>query len=258
MEESYILVLLTILILLVVVVGYLAQKRIREIEIETNALKCDFETHVSQVNELLSVQQNGGECDMNDDEIDMSKIQNIMNGNYEELSKQNEEIFQNINNGDLKCIDASDDDDESNCNEGDQLEQVELLNDSSDSEDEEQTLESDMSKLEEQLRMQEEQSNLLDNNENDNIVLELNNMQKHNELINEVEQNTEQNTENNTEQKTEHNTKQIKRTSSKKKRTPNVVASSFEEGHEVISENDGKLYRVSQYKSGNKRWVLAK
>lgn len=244
MEESYILVLLTILILLVVVVGYLAQKRIREIEIETNALKCDFETHVSQVNELLSVQQNGGECDMNDDEIDMSKIQNIMNGNYEELSKQNEEIFQNINNGDLKCIDASDDDDESNCNEGDQLGQVELLNDSSDSEDEEQTLESDMSKLEEQLRMQEEQSNLLD--ENDNIVLELNNVQEHKELINDEEQ------------KTEHNTKQIKRTSSKKKKTPNVVASSFEEGHEVISENDGKLYRVSQYKSGNKRWVLAK
>mgnify|MGYP001193497242 CR=1 FL=1 len=244
MEESYILVLLTILILLVVVVGYLAQKRIREIEIETNALKCDFETHVSQVNELLSVQQNGGECDMNDDDIDMSKIQNIMNGNYEELSKQNEEIFQNINNGDLKCIDASDDDDESNCNEGDQLGQVELLNDSSDSEDEEQTLESDMSKLEEQLRMQEEQSNLLD--ENDNIVLELNNVQEHKELINDEEQ------------KTEHNTKKIKRTSSKKKKTPNVVASSFEEGHEVISENDGKLYRVSQYKSGNKRWVLAK
>ena len=38
---------------------------------------------------------------MNDDDIDISKIQNIMNGNYEELSKQNEEIFQNINNGDL-------------------------------------------------------------------------------------------------------------------------------------------------------------
>lgn len=249
MEESYILVLLTILILLVVVVGYLAQKRIREIEIETNALKCDFETHVSQVNELLSVQQNGGECDMNDDDIDMSKIQNIMNGNYEELSKQNEEIFQNINNGDLKCIDASDDDDdESKCNEGDQLGQVELLNDSSDSEDEEQTLESDMSKLEEQLRMQEEQSNLLD--ENDNIPLELNNIQEDEVLINNEKQNTEQ--------KTENNTKQIKRTSSKKKKTPNVVASSFEEGHEVISENDGKLYRVSQYKSGNKRWVLAK
>ena len=251
MEESYILVLLTILILLVVVVGYLAQKRIREIEIETNALKCDFETHVAQVNELLSVQQNGGECDMNDDDIDMSKIQNIMNGNYEELSKQNEEIFQNINNGDLKCIDASDDDDGSNCNEGNQLGQVELLNDSSDSEDEEQTLESDMSKLEEQLRMQEKQSNLLDNEiVNDNIPLELNNIQEHKELINDEEQNTEQ--------KTEHNTKQIKRTSSKKKKTPNVVASSFEEGHEVISENDGKLYRVSQYKSGNKRWVLAK
>ena len=174
-----------------------------------------------------------------------------MNGNYEELSKQNEEIFQNINNGDLKCIDASDDDDGSNCNEGNQLGQVELLNDSSDSEDEEQTLESDMSKLEEQLRMQEEQSNLLDNEiVNDNIPLELNNIQEHKELINDEEQNTEQ--------KTEHNTKQIKRTSSKKKKTPNVVASSFEEGHEVISENDGKLYRVSQYKSGNKRWILAK
>ena len=131
-------------------------------------------------------------------------------------------------------VENFDDDDESNCNEGDQLGQVELLNDSSDSEDEEQTLESDMSKLEEQLRMQEEQSNLLDNNENDNIVLELNNIQEHKELINEVEQNTEQNTEHKTEHNTEHNTKQIKRTSSKKKRTPNVVASSFEEGHEAI------------------------
>ena len=53
MEESYILVLLTILILLVVVIGYFGQKKIREIELSTNALKCDFDPHTEHVNNIL-------------------------------------------------------------------------------------------------------------------------------------------------------------------------------------------------------------
>ena len=124
MEESYILVLLTILILLVVIVGYFGQKKIREIELSTNALKCDFETHTEHVNNILLQQNNtigdamhGGNlsCEqINKDilegnrELDLSKIQNIMNDDYTVLNEKNNEIYNNLNNN-LKCIDDSDD-----------------------------------------------------------------------------------------------------------------------------------------------------
>lgn len=220
MEESYILVLLTILILLVVVVGYLAQKKVREIELETNALKCDFETHTDQVNQILSLHQmetTEGGCD---EELDMSKIQNIMNGNYDELSKQNEEIFKNMNNDELKCVDGTDDESDTESLIIDNS--TALLEDTSDSDGEEQTLEKDMNKM--------SGGNHTQNNSNDEVELNLSDKSSNDPL----------------------------KTTKKKRKVPNVGAGSYEEGHQIVSENDGKTYKVAQYKSGSKRWVLAK
>ena len=220
MEESYILVLLTILILLVVVVGYLAQKKIRELELETNAIKCDFETHTTQVNQILSLHQlETTEEDCNE-ELDMSKIQNIMNGNYDELSKKNEEIFNNMNNDELKCVDNTDDESDTESLIIDNS--TALLEDTSDSDREEQTLEKDISKM--------NGGNDTQINSNDGVELNLSD-----NSLNETTKNTK-----------------------KKRKVPNAGAGSFEEGHEIVSENDGKTYKVAQYKSGSKRWVLAK
>lgn len=220
MEESYILVLLTILILLVVIVGYLAQKKIRELELETNALKCDFETHTDQVNQILSLHQMETTNEGGGEELDMSKIQNIMNGNYDELSKQNEEIFKNMNNDELKCVDGTDDESDTESLIIDNS--TALLEDTSDSDGEEQTLEKDMNKMNE--------GNDKQINSNDEVELNLSD-----NSLNETTKNTK-----------------------KKRKVPNVGAGSYEEGHQVVSENDGKTYKVAQYKSGSKRWVLAK
>jgi len=220
MEESYILVLLTILILLVVIVGYLAQKKIRELELETNALKCDFETHTDQVNQILSLHQMETTNEGGDEELDMSKIQNIMNGNYDELSKQNEEIFKNMNNNELKCVDGTDDESDTESLIIDNS--TALLEDTSDSDGEEQTLEKDMNKM--------NGGNDKQINSNDEVELNLSD-----NSLNETTKNTK-----------------------KKRKVPNVGAGSYEEGHQVVSENDGKTYKVAQYKSGSKRWVLAK
>jgi hypothetical protein len=220
MEESYILVLLTILILLVVVVGYLAQKKVREIELETNALKCDFETHTDQVNQILSLHQMETTESGCDEELDMSKIQNIMNGNYDELSKQNEEIFKNMNNDELKCVDGTDDESDTESLIIDNS--TALLEDTSDSDGEEQTLEKDMNKM--------SGGNHTQNNSNDEVELNLSDKSSNDPL----------------------------KTTKKKRKVPNVGAGSYEEGHQIVSENDGKTYKVAQYKSGSKRWVLAK
>ena len=220
MEESYILFLLTILILLVVIVGYLAQKKIRELELETNALKCDFETHTDQVNQILSLHQMETTNEGGDEELDMSKIQNIMNGNYDELSKQNEEIFKNMNNDELKCVDGTDDESDTESLIIDNS--TALLEDTSDSDGEEQTLEKDMNKM--------NGGNDKQINSNDEVELNLSD-----NSLNETTKNTK-----------------------KKRKVPNVGAGSYEEGHQVVSENDGKTYKVAQYKSGSKRWVLAK
>lgn len=224
MEESYILVLLTILILLVVIVGYLAQKKIRELELETNALKCDFETHTDQVNQILSLHQMETTNEGGDEELDMSKIQNIMNGNYDELSKQNEEIFKNMNNDELKCVDGTDDESDTESLIIDNS--TALLEDTSDSDGEEQTLEKDMNKMNGGNNTQ----NDTQNNSNDEVELNLSDNSLNDPL----------------------------KTTKKKRKVPNVGAGSYEEGHQIVSENDGKTYKVAQYKSGSKRWVLAK
>jgi len=224
MEESYILVLLTILILLVVIVGYLAQKKIRELELETNALKCDFETHTDQVNQILSLHQMETTNEGGDEELDMSKIQNIMNGNYDELSKKNEEIFKNMNNDELKCVDGTDDESDTESLIIDNS--TALLEDTSDSDGEEQTLEKDMNKM----NGGNDTQNDTQINSNDEVELNLSD-----NSLNETTKNTK-----------------------KKRKVPNVGAGSYEEGHQVVSENDGKTYKVAQYKSGSKRWVLAK
>lgn len=220
MEESYILVLLTILILLVVIVGYLAQKKIRELELETNAIKCDFETHTEQVNQILSLHQMETTNEGEDEELDMSKIQNIMNGNYDELSKKNEEIFKNMNNDELKCVDGTDDESDTESLIIDNS--TALLEDTSDSDGEEQTLEKDMNKM--------NGGNDKQINSNDEVELNL----------------------------SDNSLNETTKTTKKKRKVPNVGAGSYEEGHQVVSENDGKTYKVAQYKSGSKRWVLAK
>jgi len=43
-----------------------------------------------------------------------------------------------------------------------------------------------------------------------------------------------------------------------KRKAPNLKAKDYEEGYEMKSENDGKMYVVKGYANGQKRWVLKK
>jgi hypothetical protein len=246
MEESYILVLLTILILLVVIVGYFGQKKMREMELSTNALKCDFETHTEHVNNILLQQNNtiggvihGGNITCNElnhnmmeqhEELDLSKLQNIMSDDYEVLNQKNNEIYKNLNSN-LKCIDDSD-------NESLIIENnTELLGDDSDDDSDNDNFSSDSD---------EETLPSYDIITTDENVVE--------KVINENVEEAKTN-----EEATKLKTVDLNNTSKKKeRRVPNQVASKFNGGHEIISENDGKLYKVVEYNSGKKRWVLAK
>ena len=257
MEESYILVLLTILILLVVVIGYFGQKKIREIELSTNALKCDFETHTEHVNNILLQQNNtiggamnGGGMTCNElnqtvlesnNELDLSKLQNIMTNDYTVLNERNDEIYRNLNDN-LKCIDDSDD--ESLVIENG----TELLgNDSEDSDNDNFSSDSDEETLPEYNVITEEESSTVENNVEDNSS-EINTSVEVSGYKNVGEDNDSEPLHLNVN----HSPKK------KERKVPNQIASKFENGHESLSENDGKLYKVMEYKSGKKRWVLAK
>ena len=276
MEESYILVLLTILILLVVVIGYFGQKKIREMELSTNALKCDFETHTEHVNNILLQQNNtiggvmsGGNmsCEEvnqsvlhNDDDgkLDLSKIQNIMNDDYTVLNEQNEEIYKNLNSN-LKCIDDSDDESLVIENNNELLvdDSDDSDNDNFSSDSEEETL-PEYNVISNDSILEEQNNTVLENMEGENMEggnMETVNMEGGNmETVN-MESETIEN--GNIESENKSKTKSKKR----ERKVPNKVASKFQIGHQSISENDGKMYKVVEYKSGNnikKRWVLAK
>ena len=260
MEESYILVLLTILILLVVVIGYFGQKKIREIELSTNALKCDFETHTEHVNNILLQQNNtiggvmnGGGMTCNElnqcvlesnNELDLSKLQNIMTNDYTVLNERNDEIYRNLNDN-LKCIDDSDD--ESLVIENG----TELLgDDSEDSDNDNFSSDSDEETLPIYNVISEEESSTVEDNS-----LENNTTNEVSETTNEVSEtkNVVEDNESEPLQLTvDHSPKK------KERKVPNQTASRYESGHKSLSENDGKLYKVTEYKSGKKRWVLAK
>ena len=266
MEESYILVLLTILILLVVVIGYFGQKKIREIELSSNALKCDFETHTEHVNNILLQQNNtiggamnGGTMSCSDinqtvlennDDLDLSKLQNIMSNDYTVLNEKNEEIYRNLNNN-LKCIDDSDD--ESLVIENG----TELLgDDSEDSDNDNYSSESDEETLptyniisEEELELSSDIKNIQENNIEETEVLNNQTIELESDSGNKVVQE---------ENKDSLQLNTTSTTKKKERKVPNEIASKFENGHESLSENDGKLYKVMEYKSGKKRWVLAK
>jgi hypothetical protein len=261
MEESYILVLLTILILLVVVIGYFGQKKIREIELSTNALKCDFETHTEHVNNILLQQNNtiggvmnGGGMTCNElnqsvlesnNDLDLSKLQNIMTNDYTVLNERNDEIYRNLNDN-LKCIDDSDD--ESLVIENN----TELLgNNSEDSDNDNFSSDSDEETLPIYNVISEEESSTVENNVEEDVE----DNYSENNIANEVSETKNVVEDNDSEPlqlTVDHSSKK------KERKVPNQVASRYESGHESLSENDGKLYKVTEYKSGKKRWVLAK
>lgn len=261
MEESYILVLLTILILLVVVIGYFGQKKIREIELSTNALKCDFETHTEHVNNILLQQNNtiggvmnGGGMTCNEinqsvlesnNELDLSKLQNIMTNDYTVLNERNDEIYRNLNDN-LKCIDDSDDE-SLVIDNGTEL----LGNDSEDSDNDNFSSDSDEETLPIYNIISEEESSTVENNVEEDVD---DNSSENNTSVEVSEtKNVVENNDSEPLQLTvDHSPKK------KERKVPNQIASRYESGHESLSENDGKLYKVIEYKSGKKRWVLAK
>jgi len=261
MEESYILVLLTILILLVVVIGYFGQKKIREIELSTNALKCDFETHTEHVNNILLQQNNtiggvmnGGGMTCNElnqsvlesnNELDLSKLQNIMTNDYTVLNERNDEIYRNLNDN-LKCIDDSDD--ESLVIENG----TELLgDDSEDSDNDNFSSDSDEETLPIYNVISEEESSTVENNVEEDVE---DNRPENNTTteVFETKNVVEDNDSEPLQLTVDHSPKK------KERKVPNQTASRYESGHKSLSENDGKLYKVTEYKSGKKRWVLAK
>jgi len=110
MTESYVLILLTILILLIVIIGYFIQRKIRQLELESNTMKCDIESHSDYVSNILNKQNkliyeiiNEGDPNNMSVElkeslnnsvqtIDFSKINDILKEDKDTLTKQRNNI----------------------------------------------------------------------------------------------------------------------------------------------------------------------
>ena len=97
MGETFILILLTTLIILIIVVGYFSQRKIRNIEIQMNALKLDVDSHSEHVNNILT-KQNSLIYELMGNNSD--KLNDILNEDKDKLNLRREQIIKDLQNMD--------------------------------------------------------------------------------------------------------------------------------------------------------------
>jgi hypothetical protein len=154
-----------------------------------------------------------------------------MADDYTVLNKKNDEIYNNLNNN-LKCIDDSDDESLTIDNN------TELLGDNSEDDSDNDNYSSDS-----------DEETLPSFNESETITKSSESIDAQPEKCDDI---------------SDEDTSKVEKLESvvipKKgeRKVPNDIASKFGDGHRTVSENDGKLYKVFEYKSGKKRWILAK
>lgn len=271
MSDSYILILLTILILLIIVVGYFIQKKIRQLELESNTMKCDIESHSDYVSNILNKQNELIYEIINDSanpnleslrgslqKVDFSKINDIMKEDKDCLIKQRDELSGNMSESSVDNELVSDYD-ISDGSSSDNISDDESISDNISIEEEIISNESDDSSSD------NENSSIAENN---NIFLEKSVYEPFDSAeVGESNVRTIQSVKesslvsNNVESKSDSTTKSIKLNISKSsstRKTPNNSANQYDIGHIMESENDNRMYKVIEMKNGVKRWVLNK
>ena len=250
------------MILLIVIIGYFIQRKIRQIELESNTMKCDIESHSDYVSNILNKQNQLIYEIINEDvphnmtdelkeslkssvqTIDFSKINDILKEDKDSLTKQRDNISHIDSDGessadndlqsdyDISSDNMSDHDSVSDC--------ISLV--------EEALSDNSMSDIED--------GGGEDDGDDDNIrvihaVADVSpgNVISSNMPVDLTTKSIKLNIKkvNNSQQKRQYTRK-----------TPTQAASTFETGHRLMSENDNTEYKVIETKNGHKRWLLCK
>jgi hypothetical protein len=268
--QTYILILIGILVLLLIGVVYFGWRKIINLEIESNKNKYDIEA----LRGLLSKLLDGDEIEMNPSFFKKEKPYNIqMNanelknaqfgGDNEEESNvdtlhssdDEEEIPEDESTVSIENIEDEDSDEEDDSDD-DSDEDEDEDDDSDDSEDDDETEEdSDDTEEETENSEKDEKTESKDEEVKENEsepepeVKEINLEKK------EDKQETQKTQENDLEEESKTEIKVVDILNKNVKKFPSESLKTYKAGDVVVSKNDGNKYKVVMYKN-QKRWKL--
>ena len=247
--QTYILILIGILVLLLIGVVYFGWRKIINLEIESNKNKYDIEA----LRGLLSKLLDGDEIEMNPSFFKKDKPYNIqMNAN--EL--KNRQFGGGDEESEVDTLHSSDDEEEipedestvsiENIEDEDSDDSEEDSDDSDDSDENSDDSEEDEEKTE-----SKDEESKEDKSEQESEVKEINLEKTEDKQENDLEE----------EDKTEIKVVEVKKNKEDEvanknvKKIPNESLKSYKAGDVVVSKNDGNKYKVVMYKN-QKRWKL--
>ena len=268
--QTYILILIGILVLLLIGVVYFGWRKIINLEIESNKNKYDIEA----LRGLLSKLLDGDEIEMNPSFFKKEKPYNIqMNANElknaqfggadEEESEvetlhssdDEEEIPEDESTVSIENIEDEDDDSEEDEDEDDS-EEDEEDDDSEEDDDEEDEDESDEDEDDDSDEEETENSEKDEKPESKDEEIKVNDSEPEVKEINlEKTEDKQEEQENNLEEEAKTEVKVVEIANKSVKKFPSESLKNYKSGDIVVSKNDGNKYKVVMYKN-QKRWKL--
>jgi len=257
--QTYILILIGILVLLLIGVVYFGWRKIINLEIESNKNKYDIEA----LRGLLSKLLDGDEIEMNPSffkkerpyniQMNASELKNRQFGgadgeesNVDTLhsSDDEEEIPDDESTVSIENIEDEDSDSDTDSDDEDSDEDDEDSDE--DDEDDEDSEETENSEKDEKPESKEEEVKV---NEPEQEVKEINLEKK------EDNQETQKTQENDLEEESKTEVKVVEILNKNVKKFPSESLKNYKAGDVVVSKNDGNKYKVVMYKN-QKKWKL--
>ena len=243
--QTYILILIGILVLLLIGVVYFGWRKIINLEIESNKNKYDIEA----LRGLLSKLLDGDEIEMNPSFFKKERPYNIQMNANELKNKQ----FGGADESEVETLHSSDDEQE--IPEDESTVSIENNEDEDDSEDEDDDDSDDEDDDDSEDESEEEET---ENSEKDEKPESKEEEVKVNEPEQEVKEiNLEKKEDKQEEQEEESKTevKVVEVANKNVKKFPSESLKNYKSGDIVVSKNDGNKYKVVMYKN-QKKWKL--
>ena len=270
--QTYILILIGILVLLLIGVVYFGWRKIINLEIESNKNKYDIEA----LRGLLSKLLDGDEIEMNPSFFKKERPYNIQMNVNELKNAQFRGADMDEDESDVDTLHSSDDEEEIPEDESTvSIENIEDEDDSEDededdsedededdSEDEDEDEDEDDSEDEDEDDSEDEDEDEDEKTENSEKIESKEEEYKVNELKQEVKEinlekseDNQETQENDLEDEDKTKVKIIEVEKKNVKKFPNESLKNYKAGDVVLSKNDGNKYKVVMYKN-QKRWKL--
>ena len=249
--QTYILILIGILVLLLIGVVYFGWRKIINLEIESNKNKYDIEA----LRGLLSKLLDGDEIEMNPSFFKKERPYNIQMNVNELKNKQ----FGGADESEVETLHSSDDEEEIPEDESTvSIENIEDEDSDSDEDDSDEEEEEDSEDEDEDDSEDESEEEETENSEKDEKPESKEEEVKVNEPEQEVKEiNLEKKEDKQEEQEEESKTevKVVEVANKNVKKFPSESLKNYKSGDIVVSKNDGNKYKVVMYKN-QKKWKL--